>query len=316
MERFLCNVSQCAVSICVASKVFREFVSMTTISLVTMSQRYLKIFFICGQSSYNDYIWKSQTMRLIFQFRFFKMLPLLVNITLTLCTTFYFIFYQNRNQSRTYIALNPIFGYIVLASDAIIQIECYNSVIRYYRLSWHLMRQFECLETIFFQMLRKQICFRLYNRFYCIQITIVLSFLFISKCTNFLFKLDTETNVLLLCNSLLSVIVMVICLQFIFYVGLLKFFINIFLKSIHLTCLKQSASSHELIALNLYRLKCYKFAHLKLVEISQTISEVFGWRLVLFMLKNFADATITIYWIMTIWQRLGLVLRSLRNYYI
>lgn len=185
------------------------------------------------------------------------------------------------------------------------------------QLIYDVMNAIDDLRTIFTKDLHHLIC---YNRFLCRFSLKALLFLaiyvssIISPVTQFLIWLRFDPGLVRIKS--LQIMGLVGILYIVFNVDLVRYYteqLNLTIQRDAQIVRGMSASARNQTIRN--RLKCYKIIHFRLSEITQRLSQYFGWNLILIFLKAFVHSVFTAYWQIGLFKKTMNFARLIRMYF-
>lgn len=262
--------------------------------LLELSRKFLFVFFIVGQSSYNPYVTDSGK-----QTTFYKLLQYLPSVCFGIVvytsafTAFYGFTLGDLSMDKA-IYFIIIYTRVITCSTLIRRTPLFDDQTKL------IILKFKRLEQFSFYRLRVQISFVSFARSYRRKLTICL----LSFATLFFAKFTTRFNsanyirqisaLSLLFSTFLAI------LQILFYIHLMKYVIRQISKNFA-SILHGKLMVHEIERwtnlTHVENYKNFKQIHYRLWELTQLINEQFGWVLVALVLQNLLNTIQPIYWI-------------------
>lgn len=290
----------------------REFVLHKTRAL-------LQVFSLFGQFSYQPRLWRNSSFQFLFKLKIIQILPTLLFVCLTMISavgSFIMAFYINNDSSNVNShhsnnghghglhsarKLNtPLMQCLLaLAESSTNLIICIQSFYINRRIH-QLFRQFESLEQILTQKLRTPITFDQFKRDYFVKIsTCFFAFLCLRVVTHALEtnEFGQQQQIMLSIVQLLSQVSSYHC---VFHISLMDYFwayINRTIATESDVTESSAVAKIDDYSVDNYlaQINYYKHVHVKLVDIANTINNVFGLRFISLNFRNFIVITNTVY---------------------
>lgn len=278
-----------------------------------VSKKYLFIFFILGQSSFNPH---SNTDKKSFFFKFLHFLPSVLFILLTYATgvTCFYGFRMTDMSVDKVIYAIIIITRLVTCTILMQRTPFFDTQMKV------LITKLVKMEYFASHGLRFQLSYIVFDRNYCQKVRIILASYVTLVCAKFLTRVSDINYVRQISALFLLLTTTLAILHILFYVYLMKCVIaqisrnvvNMFHRKI--VQIQEFKEWKNLISVENFR--NFKQAHFKLWELTDLVNDQFGWILVTLVLQNMINTIQPVYWIVVELHKddLSSNLRVISNY--